>query len=235
MKKPAFILILLLAVFCANAQNIPWDDLQKVNDVFLSAPTYFIKSSYTLYKENVATPVESYNATVKKKGGDMYYKLGEAEIFIKDKKQFMIQHDEKTAVLNTDYLGEEGDITPQSVKLKIEVLKKTANLIKYSAEGNDVGIFRCYGYDKNKPLMEFYYNKKSFCLTKMVIYKTYNNIVRNGVNITENYRLVIDYNSIDLTGKGIVDTDFLYTKYLIESDGKYALKPGYKNYKLAIN
>jgi hypothetical protein len=234
MKTVTFILLLFLGIFCANAQNIPWDDLQKVNDVFLSAPTYFIKSSYTLYKENESTPIESFNAVVKKKGEAMYYKLGESEIFVRGKKQFMIQHDEKTAVLNTDYLGEDGDITPQSVKLKIEVLKKTANLIKYSAEGNDIGIFKCYGYDKNKPLMEFYYNRKSFYLTKMVIYKTYN-IVRNGVNITENYRLIIDYNSIDLTGKGIADTDFLYSKYLTESDGKFALKTGYKNYKLAIN
>lgn len=234
-KKIIYTIVLLVLLrFNLSAQQIPWDDLQKVNDVFLTSNTYLIKSKYTMYKDNAVNPVESFDAIVKKKGDKMYYKLGETEIIISDKKVLLIQHDSKLATISNSSTVDADNFSPQAIKTKIDFLKKTSNIIKHNVELNNTASFKYYMPGNNTPVFELHYNKTTYLMTKIVFNKNVNN-TSNGVKTTQKYRLVIDYNSIDLTGKNVIPADFDIEKYIVKTDGKYVLKPNYKTYKLIAN
>lgn len=223
-----FFVVLKTVVLFAQ-QSIPWDDLKKINELFSSANTYVINSQYSMYKGESKTPMESFSAVVKKSKNNMYYKLGQTEVFVKGSKQFLINHSDKMAVLNNNYKPNDEYYSPQSVALKLEYLKKSNANISYILSGND-GIFK-YSNATNKPLLELHYNKTNFYLTKLIVYKD----VKSNKGITNSYTIVIDYNNIKLSPDNISDADFSFDKYVVLANGEYKLKSNYSAYKFIYN
>lgn len=232
-KIAVVILYSMLTGVNGYGQTIPWDDLVKVNEVFLTAPAYTIQSTYTLYTGAAITPTETFKGTIKKDGANMYYKLGQTEIFINDKKQFLIQHTEKLAVINPNYSGDDKNYNLQVVGDKIDALKKLTDNIKY-AESNGVASFKYYT-KSGQPLLELYYNKTTYYITKMVVFKQLDDLSNKGQAGKENYKIIIEYNSVQLGTKNITPSDFSFDKYVVNDRGIYKLKPSYNQYTLVTN
>ncbi|MCG3167822.1 MAG: hypothetical protein POELPBGB_03617 [Bacteroidia bacterium] len=225
-KTHCLILLFLGLSFSVFSQTSVMDalkTLEQINNSYRQADDYILDLTFKMNNTNSGEQIDKIPALYKKKGDNIYYKLGGIETGYQEKMNIALKTFDSTIVLTKGALFHPinlGDIQ-QNI---LDAIVTKAEVKQISSAKTEI-ILDVSESDIKKVIVS--YNPQTMLLNEVQSF--YRRPYKSGGSSVP-VKITVTYNKF-IKNAGLKKDDFMLAKYFVVVNGSYKLKPVYSKFK----